>query len=398
MSILEVEDINACLDTSFLQSEKRNDIILWHSSFDELELNSGITITSQSSNFPSSTKHEIWDFSSSIVTTNDIEVNNHSNIVRQKLLKFVRSISFCFSSAISSTLPTKHDFSSHENNILNADKNNGNINNQQFVGNSTNQNFVINSSRRVRRRSSQHRSKLSPNIDNIPSVSVPKSLPSVTVPPNNRKIKTTAKIDVLTQNKLYCFINQREGSSVGFKNDSSIVTFDELFLTELTLQTEMTNSTALEVTVPELEVVADDSGPPQIEQTWDDTKHVQVVQEKLEELINQRNPTECKNSVAKVISTGELFSSNTPPAESSKAFEEIATDAPTNEHGEHVLSAVDKLEEKQVEKETTEERVYMPAKQSLEAKVGRTLAKRQGPMGPQVSKIVATVFDRKRYI
>ena len=52
--------------------------------------------------------------------------------------------------------------------------------------------------------------------------------------------------------------------------------------------------------------------------------------------------------------------------------------------------------------EAPEELIHMPAKpasskQSLEAKVGRTLAKRQGPMGQQVSKIVTTVFDRKRY-
>ena len=165
----------------------------------------------------------------------------------------------------------------------------------------------------------------------------------------------------------------------------------------------------------------DNSGPPlQTEQTWDDaeTKHAQVadedVQKELENLINLRNSRGRKNTIAMVTSTGEFFLADAQSTKSSKTRDsettedifqglEIAADAATDEHGEHVLSAGDKLEEKRVEKEMDPERaedlVHL-SQMSLEAKVGRTLAKRTHPISKDthVGHMVINVFDKKRYI
>ena len=283
---------------SFLELSKNNSAISRHNI-----VNSDIII-SQSSIM----KQEICE--------NDIEVpvNNYSNFIRQKLLSLFRGVSLCFPSTSSVMLQTNQSFSHCENKL------NGTIDNQQLAHSSTNTNFV-NSSRQVRRRSDFRRSKRLPNIDKIPYVSVPVSLPHVTVPVNN----TTAILDGSIQNRLYCVINQRNGNQVGLKKYLDIVTLDELFLTEVTIPFAASKSTSGQKVVQQTERQLKRLGnTTRIEMCKN--KKDEDVQEELEDLINQRNSTGRKNSVAMVTSTGELFLVDAPPAESSKTTDEEITE------------------------------------------------------------------------
>lgn len=143
------------------------------------------------------------------------------------------------------------------------------------------------------------------------------------------------------------------------------------------------------------------------------------------EIINHTSASGRRNSVVMVSSAGEHYvadvselSETIDSARSEDITEdvfqglEITADAPTDEHGEALLTAGGHLEVKMPEKEDDpepeEDLQHLAAKLSprsggasaLEQKVGRQLAKRTVPISKdtKVGAIVVNVFDRKRYI